>query len=65
MVVQWLRLCDSTVGDVGSILGQGPKIPHAALHSQKKNFFLFFKSSGEISSERAWEEAGLSVGFFE
>ena len=65
-MVQWLRLCDSTVGDVGSILGQGPKIPHAALHSQKKkNFFFFSKSSGEISSERAWEEAGLSVGFFE
>ena len=30
LVVQWLRLCTSTAGDVGLIPGQGTKIPHAA-----------------------------------
>ena len=29
LVVQWLRLC-SNAGDVGSIPGQGAKIPHAS-----------------------------------
>ena len=35
-VVQWLRLCASTAGGKGSIPGQGTKIPHAVLCSQKK-----------------------------
>ena len=30
LVVQWLRLRTSNAGDVGSISGQGTKIPHAA-----------------------------------
>ena len=30
MVVQWLRLRVSTAGGVGSIPGQGTKIPHIA-----------------------------------
>ena len=30
LVVQWFRICLSSTGDVGSILGQGTKIPHAA-----------------------------------
>ena len=34
-VVQWLRLRDSTAGEVGSIPGGGTKIPHAVNHSQK------------------------------
>ena len=34
-MVQWLRLWASNVGDLGSIPGQGTKIPHALLHSQK------------------------------
>ena len=29
--VQWLRLCASTAGGMGSIPGQGPKILHAAV----------------------------------
>ena len=29
LAVQWLRLCDSSTGDVGSIPGGGTKIPHA------------------------------------
>ena len=44
LVVQWLRLCTSTAGAVGSIPGQETKIPHAARHSQKKkkkNLFMF------------------------
>ena len=35
LVVQLLRLHASTAGDVGSIPGQGTKIPHAMEHGQK------------------------------
>ena len=35
LAVQWLRLCASTAGGVGSIPGQGTKIPHASLPGQK------------------------------
>ena len=35
LVVQWLRICASTAGDVGLIPGWGTKIPHAIGHSQK------------------------------
>ena len=37
MEVQWLGLCASTAGDMGSIPGQGTKIPHAVWHGQKQN----------------------------
>ena len=37
LVVQWLRLCASTVGGESLIPGQGTKIPHATGHSQKIN----------------------------
>ena len=30
LVAQWLRLCTSSAGGRGSILGQGTKIPHAS-----------------------------------
>ena len=30
-VVQWVRLCVSNAGGVGSIPGQGTKIPHVCL----------------------------------
>ena len=36
LVVQWLRLCTSTAGDLRSIPGQGTKIPHTLQHGQKK-----------------------------
>ena len=36
LAVQWLRLCTSNAGGMGSIPGQGTKIPHAAWCSQKK-----------------------------
>ena len=34
LAVQWLRLQASVAGGMGSIPGQGTKIPHAARHSQ-------------------------------
>ena len=36
MVVQCLGLCVSTTGGLGSIPGQGSKIPHAAQQKKKK-----------------------------
>ena len=36
LVVQWLRLCASTVGDTGSIRGQGTKMLHAMWHGQNR-----------------------------
>ena len=33
--VRWLRLCTSTAGGTGLILGQGTKILHATWHGQK------------------------------
>ena len=34
LAVQWLTLHASTAGGVGSIPGQGTKIPHALWHGQ-------------------------------
>ena len=34
--VQWLRLCALTAENLGSIPGQGTKIPHASQYSKKK-----------------------------
>ena len=40
LVVQWLRLC-SSAGDVGSIPGQGAKIPHASwTKNQNINYII-------------------------
>ena len=36
LVVQWLRLCASTAGDMGWIPGQGAKISHAMWQGQKE-----------------------------
>ena len=36
LVVQWLRLHASIAGGMGSIPGQGAKIPHAVWHGQKQ-----------------------------
>ena len=35
LAVQWLRLRASNTGGMGTIPGQGTKIPHAARHGQK------------------------------
>ena len=37
LVVQWLRLCTLTAGDMSSIPGQGTKIPHAAWWPKQTN----------------------------
>ena len=39
LAVQWLRLCNSITGGVGSISGQRTKIPHAVQRGQKKKKF--------------------------
>ena len=36
-MAQWLRIRASTAGGMGSIPGQGNKIPHAAWRGQKTN----------------------------
>ena len=36
LVIQWLKLCASNAGGVGSILCWGTKIPHAPGNNQKK-----------------------------
>ena len=36
LVVQWLGLCASTAGGMGSIPGGGTKIPHAPWYGQKQ-----------------------------
>ena len=36
LAVQWLRFRTSNAGGVGSIPGQGTKIPHAAWPKEKK-----------------------------
>ena len=36
LVVQWLGLCASTAGDMGSIPGQATNVPHAAQCGQKR-----------------------------
>ena len=36
LLVQWLALCASNTGDMGSLSGQRTKIPHAMWSSQKK-----------------------------
>ena len=36
LVVQWLRLCTSIAGGMGTNPGQGTKIPHASRYGQKK-----------------------------
>ena len=36
LVVQWLGLCASTAGGLGSILGEGTKILQAAQRGQKR-----------------------------
>ena len=36
LAVQWLRILPSTAGSVGSVPGQGTKIPHATCMAKKK-----------------------------
>ena len=45
LVVQWLRLCASLAGSMGSIPGWGMGIPHALWRGQKK---FFKKKPGKL-----------------
>ena len=38
LAAQWLRVCPSSTGAVGSSPGWRTKIPYAGQHHQKKNF---------------------------
>ena len=40
LMVQWLRLCTSKAGVMGSSPGQGTNIPHATWSSHKKKKML-------------------------
>ena len=43
LVVQWLRLHVPTAGGMGSILGQGTKIPHASWFGQINKLAIMSK----------------------
>ena len=47
LVVQWLRLCVSTTGGTGSILGRGTKVLHAMWCGQKKKNLWESRGDGE------------------
>ena len=69
LLVQWLRLPTSNAGNVGSILGQGTKIPHAEAkiqkHNQKQNskmlLFTYFQKTEETSIIPTNEKYNLHV----
>ena len=42
-MVQWLKLHVSNAGGLGSVLGQGTKIPHANRYSKKQNKIQEFR----------------------
>ena len=57
LVVQWLRLCVSSAGSMGFILGWGTKIPHDTQHSQK----IFKKKSRSLSTSSKCTDTLSSV----
>ena len=57
LVAQWLRLCASTVGGMGSIPGGGTKILHAVQRSHKQtNKQNRGHHSGYPRREWSWDE---------
>ena len=42
LAVQWLRLCPSSAGGMGSIPVKGAKIPHAVWCGKKKKVHLVY-----------------------
>ena len=48
LAVQWLRLLAPSAGHMGSIPGQGTKIPHAAWLGQKKRIYFCQHEAGII-----------------
>ena len=57
---QWLRLCAFNSGDVGSVPGQGNKIPHAAQCSKEEKY-SFTNTFIEVAF---WSVIVYSVAFF-
>ena len=51
LAVQWLRLWATTAGGVGSIPGQGTKIPHAMGHLSSKRHIQMFSAAFLIMLE--------------
>ena len=47
-MVKWLRLCASTAGGVGSIPGQGTKIPQAMSHRQYINNVILKHKNAKV-----------------
>ena len=69
-MVQWLRLRASNAWGVGSIPGQGTKIPHATRHGQNKkekkikeyNIHIHTKYWGKASCPRNHQEVTFDLG---
>ena len=61
MAVQWLRLCASNTRSVGSIPGQGVKIPHGAAKKLKQNENYENNKERNLGPERT-REGLLSIG---
>ena len=51
LTVQWLRLCVSNAGAVGSIPGWGTKIPHAVRPKKNHMYKIFLKSVDDDDDE--------------
>ena len=49
-MIQWLRLRTSNAGNMGSISGQGTKIPHTLLPKKKKKVHIVGDVTKEIFS---------------
>ena len=56
LAVQWLKLCTSSVGGIGSIPGQRTKIPHATWCSQKKKSITIFLNVLENKNYLEWSK---------
>ena len=51
-VVQWLRLCTSNAGGVGSIPGRRTNIPHGVQHSQKKREIIILTEVNQTEKDK-------------
>ena len=77
-MVQWLRVCTSNAGGMGSILGQETKIPHAMWPKKKQpevsekdsnwlsSGYILFLVNGPENTARDWSSLSscLPVCFF-
>ena len=60
-VVQWLGLCASTAGGMGSIPGRGTEILHVALRGQKKNSGRYPQWAHSQRGTRGRSTAGVEI----